>query len=195
MAKRPTLDELAAELRKMGEDPARILGLALLGAKVSHGIPDTVTALRRDFRALYAPKVLRALTDAAELARMPGMTWSYDERDTGRRLPTKVVIKSRAREQSLILAAARALSLPVARYRKAERLPAVRETLALAREVALEADRIAEARALEVQPMNLALRHVARDHGTTASALRKRIQLARKAHPSEPWPKKKARRL
>jgi hypothetical protein len=81
-----------------------------------------------------------------------------------------------------------------------EAVARVNVALPLAREVDETADEIAQAMGeadasyAQTQPQARALARVAKRHETTPGALKAKIKAARKALPSAPWPKKKARR-
>jgi hypothetical protein len=175
---------LAMVLQALGVNPEEFLSRVVraeLGTR-DLGPFDPVRAIRADRSAIYSPSVLEALLRASFIC--------------GGTPPEKPLLNPTARSaQSLLMRVFLAMRSPVLLIREIEAVKRRRETLALAREVDAEADRVAEARALEISPVDLALRHVARAHKTTPVALRKRIQLARKADPAAPWPKKKARRL
>lgn len=146
-------------------------------------------ALRSYPHAIFSP-TLAALVWYAKVAAMP--RWSTDEADE---TPRRGVNYEDTTPALHFLKRIGTALLPPRNAHPLWRREKALEALALAREVAKEADRIAEARHLEDSPLTIALRRVAKAHGTTPAGLKKRIERARKAHPAEDWPKKKARRL
>lgn len=146
-------------------------------------------ALRSYPHAIFSP-TLAALVWYAKWAATP--RWSTDEADVA---PRRGVNYEDTTPALHFLKRIGTALLPPRNAHPLWRREKALEALALAREVAKEADRIAEARHLEDSPLTIALRRVAKAHGTTPAGLKKRIERARKAHPAEDWPKKKARRL
>lgn len=71
-----TLEELADELRAIGVQPERVLGMALAGERIAQSVVpfDPLKALEKDRTAIYSPRVLDTLMQAADLAQrtVPG---------------------------------------------------------------------------------------------------------------------------
>ena len=193
----PALADLAAQLAALGHDPVSYLRAVVGAQHVAHG-RDAIAALSLDARTILAPSVAVAIASAGLSCQHPAFGSRYRRRLSGdpALYPDRLAVEKDKAAQRTIKAASAALLKPNdLNLARAERELRVTEALVLAHEVDAEADRISEARSLEIPPMSLALRLVARAHGTSPEALRKRIERARKQCPAAGWPKKKARRL
>ena len=171
----------ARELRQFGVDPVEFLRLAALAERLFvNEERDPVRFLRECRIGLYAPSVIEAIVGAA--AHCGG---AYYRKESP-------VFRRQLRFLQEVFNTLRGPEFHIRDIYSVER---ARKVLALAMAVQAEADAVSEMLALELQPVEIALRKVAKRHGLTPAALRKRIERARKAYPSPAWPKKKARRL
>lgn len=194
---KPTLESLAEQLRALDVDPGWVLYAALEGEKVARG-KTPIDALRADPRAIYSPTVLESLAQAAIRCRTTGFSGRSEPIEGLEGLfLTELTIDLAKEPKAFLFEVHKALVLTeLPAVKGAKRLLSATKALRLARAVDKEADRIAEDRYLEVhedQCVTAALQSVAKENGTTATALRKAIQRARAAFPSDDWPKKKAR--
>lgn len=168
---------LAMVLQALGVNPAEFLSRVVraeLGIR-DLGPFDPVRAIRADRSAIYSPSVLEALARASFIC--------------GGTPPEKPPKNPTARSaQGLIMSVSQAMRSPVLLIREIDAMKKHREALGLAREIeALVNDKGMTRKAAKAR--------VAAAHGTGVAGLEKRIGVARKALPGEPWPKKSAGRL
>lgn len=172
-----TLEELAAELRAIGVQPERVLGMALGGERIARTVEpfDPVEALKKDRLAIYSLRVLDALVNASDWAR----------------LTIDAVAPQRRGYARLVREASRVLTAPTPDAKVNARIAAAWDVLAMHRAHEALADALEEqygGRASEVAWERLAARR-----GEEAATLKDRVTRAKKAAPHLPWPKLRRR--
>lgn len=191
----------AEAVEALRKDPRALYAPSVLEALVHAALQCRMPGYGAKPKAPFSPAVLNSIREAR--TRGTPLPAEVVEEDG---LVGEVYVDKTTEAQRVILAASSALRSLDPSIKRAQDLGDATESLRLARRVQREADDIEDPvyvdletekgkRPKSAQPVKRALAKVAKERGTTVSALSKRIERARKEFPEAPWPKRKPRRL